>query len=53
MSVKLLQLLLKHKQVQGSTGVIVLGQEQLAFYPTGQTRPSSLRPLIYNKTKST
>lgn len=46
---KLLQLLLRDKQVLGSTGVIVLDQGQIGFFPTGSQQPTVVRPVTYGK----
>lgn len=46
---KLLQLLLRDRQVVGSTGGIVLDQGQIGFFPTGSQRPSVVRPITYGK----
>lgn len=45
----LLRMLLEKKQLRGSTGVIVLNESAIAFYPTGTERPSVWRPLAYEK----
>ena len=50
LSEKLLRLLLKDKQVRGSTGVIVLHKDAIAFYPNGSEEPSVLRKLSYQRT---
>ena len=50
LNTKLVQLLLTHKAVRGSTGVVALTNDQhIAFYPTGQQAPSIQRPLIWKK----
>ena len=49
LTAKLIQLLLRDKQVRGSTGVIVLDQGQIAFFPTGSQRASAVRPIAYGK----
>ena len=49
LTAKLVQLLLRDKQVRGSTGVIVLDQGQIAFFPTGSQRASAVRPIAYGK----
>ena len=49
LNAKLLQLLLTHKAVRGSTGVVALNQQQIAFYP-GQSNVASIsRSIIYDK----
>lgn len=49
MSEKLLQLLLRQRQLRGSTGVIVMDEQRIAFYPTGSDAPTVNRSLIYQK----
>ncbi len=46
---KLLLLLLERQEVRGSTGVIVLREGQLAFFPNGSAQPSAVRSLAYRK----
>ncbi len=47
----LLLLLLEKKQVQGSTGVLKIREERIAFYPNGSDSPSADRSMIYVKQK--
>ena len=46
---KLLTLLVQKREVRGSTGIIVMDNARIAFYPTGSERPSANRSLIYQK----
>ncbi len=46
---KLLLLLLRQRQLRGSTGIIVIDQQRIAFYPAGSDAPSISRSLIYQK----
>ncbi len=46
---KLLRLLLEKKQLQGSTGLLMLKEGNILFYPTGSETPSVNRSLIYQK----
>lgn len=46
---KLVQLLLKQKQLRGSTGVIVLDHQSISFYRNGDAAPSVHRPLSYHR----
>ena len=46
---KLIQLLLRDKQVRGSTGVIVMDKGQIGFFPAGSQTPSVVRPITYGK----
>lgn len=46
---KLVQLLLRQRQLRGSTGVIVMDEQRIAFYPTGSDGPTANRSLIYQK----
>ena len=49
MTDKLVQLLLKQKQLRGSTGTIVLGDQRIAFYPIGSNGATVNRSVIYQK----
>ena len=46
---KLLLLLLEKKQLQGSTGILMLREGRILFYPNGSEVPSADRSLIYVK----
>ena len=46
---KLVQLLLEKKQLQGSTGILMIREGHLLFYPNGSERPSVDRPMVYIK----
>ena len=46
---KLLLLLLEKKQLQGSTGILIIKEGRILFYPTGSEVPSADRSLIYVK----
>ena len=46
---KLLRLVLAQRQVQGSTGTIVLRENQIQFYTKGSEIPTVNRSLIYGK----
>ena len=46
---KLLLLLLEKKQLQGSTGILMLKEGRILFYPNGSEVPSADRSLIYVK----
>ncbi len=46
---KLLLLLLEKKQLQGSTGILMLREGKILFYPNGSEVPSVDRSLIYIK----
>ncbi|MBR2718606.1 MAG: DNA topoisomerase 3 [Clostridia bacterium] len=48
-STKLVQLLLRQKQLRGSTGTIVLNEQRIAFYPIGSDGPTVSRSVIYQK----
>lgn len=49
MTDKLLTLLLEKKQLAGSTGVILLQEGFISFYPTGHQQPTVRRSLQYTK----
>ena len=49
LSTKLVQLLLLQQVVRGSTGVILLDDKQIQFFPHGAETASSRRSLIYEK----
>ena len=42
-------LLLKKKEVRGSTGTITMNDQVVAFFPGGSAQASAVRPLIYEK----
>lgn len=44
---KLVQLLLEKKQLQGSTGILMIREGHLLFYPNGSEKPSVDRSMIY------
>lgn len=46
---KLMQLLIKQKQLRGSTGTIVMDQQRIAFYPIGSESATANRSIIYQK----
>ena len=46
---KLMSLLLEKKQLQGSTGILILKDGRILFYPNGSIQPSVNRSLIYQK----
>ena len=46
---KLLLLLLEKKQLQGSTGILMIRDERIQFYPNGSGEPSADRSMIYIK----
>ena len=46
---KLVQLLLEKKQLQGSTGILMIREGHLLFYPNGSEKPSVDRPMVYIK----
>ena len=46
---KLLLLLLEKKQLQGSTGILMIRDGKILFYPNGSETPSVSRSLIYVK----
>ena len=46
---KLLLLLLEKKQLQGSTGILMIREGRMLFYPNGSEVPSADRSLIYVK----
>ena len=49
MTGKLVQLLLEKRQLQGSTGILMIREGHLLFYPNGSEKPSADRSLIYVK----
>ena len=49
MTDKLVQLLLRQKQLRGSTGTIVLDEQRIAFYPIGSNSATVSRSVIYHK----
>ncbi|MBQ6288999.1 MAG: DNA topoisomerase III [Clostridia bacterium] len=46
---KLVQLLLEKKQLQGSTGILMMKEGHLLFYPNGSEIPSVDRSMVYIK----
>ncbi len=46
---KLLLLLLEKKQLQGSTGILMMKEGKILFYPNGSEAPSVERSMIYVK----
>ena len=46
---KLLLLLLEKKQLQGSTGILMIKEGKILFYPNGSEVPSAERSMIYVK----
>ena len=46
---KLMRLILEKKQVQGSTGTVMLREGRILFFPKGSEGPSVSRSLIYEK----
>ena len=46
---KLLGMLLEKKQLRGSTGVIMMNEGKILFYPTGSEAPSVSRAMAYEK----
>jgi len=49
LSAKLVQLILANQVVRGSTGVIMVDDRQIQFFPHGSETATSRRPLIYEK----
>ena len=49
LTARLVQLLLEKRQLRGSTGVVVVDEGAIAFYPEGAQSASVQRPLIYQK----
>ena len=49
LSAKLVHLVLANQVVRGSTGVIMVDDRQIQFFPHGSEAPSARRPLIYEK----
>ena len=49
LSAKLVQLVLANQVVRGSTGVIMVDDRQIQFFPNGTDMASAKRPLIYQK----
>lgn len=49
LTAKLVQLLLRQRQLRGSTGVIVLADGRIAFYPTGSAGATANRSIVYSK----
>ncbi|MDD6051454.1 MAG: DNA topoisomerase 3 [Clostridiales bacterium] len=49
LSVKLVQLLLQNQVVRGSTGVVMLSGNTIAFFPGGEQTPSVQRSILYEK----
>ena len=46
---KLMTMLLEKKQLQGSTGILMLREGRILFYPNGSETPSVNRSLIYER----
>ncbi len=46
---KLMSLLLEKRQLQGSTGLLMLKEGKILFYPTASEVPSVVRSLVYQK----
>jgi len=46
---KLVQLMLTNQVVRGSTGVIMMDDRQIQFFPNGSDMPAARRSLIYEK----
>lgn len=46
---KLLLMLLDRKQLQGSTGILMMKETKILFYPNGSETPSAERSMIYVK----
>lgn len=46
---KLIRLLLDKKQLAGSTGTVMIREENILFYPKGNEAPSVNRSMIYQK----
>jgi DNA topoisomerase-3 len=42
-------MLLEKKQLQGSTGILMLREGRILFYPNGSETPSVNRSLIYER----
>ena len=49
LSAKLVQLVLVNQVVRGSTGVIMVDDKNIQFFPHGSEAASARRPLIYEK----
>ena len=49
LSAKLVQLVLANQVVRGSTGVIMMDEKQIQFFPHGSETATTRRPLIYVK----
>ena len=49
LNVAIIKILLKNRQVRGSTGTVTMNEQAVAFYPAGSDAPSSVRPLVYEK----
>ncbi len=53
LTARLVELLVTHRTVRGSTGVVMLTDRgQIAFYPQGSDAPSVLRPLVWERRKA-
>ena len=44
---KLIRLLLEKKQLQGSTGLLMIREGRILFYPNGCDTPSVNREMVY------
>ena len=49
LSARLVQLVLANQVVRGSTGVIMINERQILFFPHGSEIPTANRPIIYEK----
>lgn len=49
LTARLVQLLLERKQITGSTGVIVINEQVISFWPTGANTAAATRSLVYTK----
>lgn len=49
LNAKLMQLISKQKELRGSTGIIVMDTQRIAFYPAGAQSASIVRDMIYKK----
>ena len=49
LTTKIMTLLLEKKQLKGSTGILIIREGEILFYPNGSETPSVSRSLIYEK----
>ena len=49
---KLMVLLLEKKELHGSTGILMIREGRILFYPNGSEVPSVNRPMIWEKKTS-